>query len=151
MDAFDLDIVKGKSDNQLASEKPIVLVIEDNQDVLSYIASCLSDRYELLFAHDGQQGIEIAIQSVPDLIISDVMMPIKDGYEVCAYIKSQEVSNHIPIILLTAKATQEEKRIGLSIGADAYVTKPFDEQELLIRVGGLISQRRKLQEKCVSQ
>ncbi|NND06250.1 MAG: helix-turn-helix domain-containing protein [Saprospiraceae bacterium] len=140
------DIVRD-STITISSHKPIVLVIEDNQDVVSYIAMCLGDTYDLLFAYDGQQGIDIAIRSVPDLIITDVMMPQKDGYEVCAYVKAQEVSNHIPIIMLTAKVTQEEKKVGLSLGADAYMTKPFDEQELLIRVNGLISQRRTLQDK----
>jgi len=89
----------------------------------------------------------MAKEGVPDLIITDVMMPGKDGYEVCSILRAETSTSHIPIIMLTAKATAEEMKTGLSLGADAYLTKPFDQEELLIRVQGLLSQRRLLQEK----
>ncbi len=126
--------------------KGIILVVEDNDDLVNYLRLCLED-FSLIRAADGDEGVRLALEHIPDLIISDVMMPKKDGYEVCADLKSDLLTNHIPIILLTAKATQGEKKQGLQVGADAYLTKPFDEEELLIRVNGLLSQRKILQQK----
>ncbi|NND35360.1 MAG: response regulator, partial [Saprospiraceae bacterium] len=127
-------------------ECPTILLVEDHIDVVNYIRLCLTE-FSVVHAADGEEGINQAIEEVPDLVITDIMMPIKDGYEVCAILRSHKTTSHIPIIMLTAKATQEEKRQGLSLGADAYLTKPFDQKELIIRVKGLLSQRRLLQEK----
>jgi YesN/AraC family two-component response regulator len=135
-----------KSDENNAT----ILIIEDNPDVINYLIFCL-ENYGIIKATDGEQGIQNALESVPDLIITDIMMPGKDGYEVCSIIRSHEVTSHIPLIMLTARATQEEKKIGLSLGADAYLVKPFDREELIIRVEGLLSQRRLLQEKYTNQ
>ena len=88
---------------------PILLIIEDNKDVSRYLASCVKDQFQIAFAYDGEEGIEKAVEMVPDLIISDVMMPKKDGLEVCQYVKQHETTSHIPIVLLTAKATQSDK------------------------------------------
>ncbi len=124
---------------------PQLLIIEDNTDVARYIQICLEDQYQINFAKDGKEGIEKAIELIPDIIISDLMMPEKDGFEVCNTLKNDERTSHIPIILLTAKADVESKITGLERGADAYLTKPFDKKELLIRLKKLIELRRKLQ------
>lgn len=122
-----------------------LLIIEDNADVVTYLESILADTYHLLIARDGQEGINVAIAEVPDLIISDIMMPLKDGFEVCETLKEDERTSHIPIVLLTAKADEESKLGGLKRGADAYLTKPFNQQELFIRLEQLLKLRQKLQ------
>ncbi|MEN0003929.1 MAG: ATP-binding protein [Bacteroidota bacterium] len=132
------------------SDLPLLLIIEDNPDVVTYIITCLKDQYQIQTAYDGQEGIEKALNSIPDIIISDVMMPKKDGYEVTQLLKNDTRTSHIPIILLTAKADTDSKMIGLKRGADAYLTKPFHKQELLIRLEQLIALRRKMQERYAS-
>ncbi|MGA9119059.1 MAG: hybrid sensor histidine kinase/response regulator transcription factor, partial [Bacteroidota bacterium] len=132
---------------QTNGERPIVLVIEDNADVRSYIRDCLDLVYQVREARDGLDGVEKALEIIPDLVISDVMMPKKDGYEVCRTLKLDEKTSHIPIILLTAKAASENKIEGLEIGADDYLIKPFEPKELLARVKNLIELRRKLRER----
>lgn len=124
-----------------------LLLIEDSSDVVAYIESLLKKEYQLTVAQDGQAGINLAVEMVPDIIISDVMMPKKSGYEVCRELKTDERTSHIPIILLTAKATHDDKVEGLKEGADAYLTKPFDPEELMLRIGNLVETRRKLQER----
>jgi signal transduction histidine kinase/DNA-binding response OmpR family regulator/ligand-binding sensor domain-containing protein len=127
------------------TESPSLLLIEDNPDVVEYLAACLGENYQLDFAYNGRAGIEKALEMVPDLIISDVMMPEKDGFEVVETLKNDERSSHIPIVLLTAKATVEDRIAGLRRGADAYLAKPFREEELLVWVEQLIARRRQLQ------
>ena len=124
-----------------------LLIIEDNPDVVEYLAACLGPHYRLDFAYNGRAGIEKAIETVPDLIISDVMMPEKDGFEVTETLKNDERTSHIPIVLLTAKATVTDRIAGLRRGADAYLAKPFVEEELLVVAANLLETRRKLQEK----
>ncbi len=125
--------------------RPILLLVEDNPDVVTYVESILSTDYEITVAKNGEIGIEYAIEKIPDIIISDVMMPIKNGYEVCETLKTDERTSHIPIILLTAKATVDDRIHGLKYGADAYLTKPFNKDELLIRLGQLVALRKQLQ------
>jgi signal transduction histidine kinase/ligand-binding sensor domain-containing protein/DNA-binding response OmpR family regulator len=129
------------------ADQPIVLVIEDNVDVRSYIKDYLVPHYQIVEARDGAEGIEKAQEIIPDLIVSDVMMPKKDGYEVCRILKKDQKTSHIPIILLTAKAASENKIEGLEIGADDYIIKPFEPKEFLARVNNLIELRRKLRER----
>jgi len=119
-----------------------ILLVDDNPDMLSYIASQLKDDYQLLFAKNGREGVDRAKSNVPDLIISDVMMPYKDGYQLCREIKEEPRTCHIPIILLTAKTDLSTKIEGLEHGADDYLTKPFHSQELRARVRSLLNLRK---------
>ncbi|MEO9894268.1 ATP-binding protein [Aurantibacter sp.] len=142
-------IIKTKSkkvsvNTETTNELPLVLIIEDNMDVAHYLKTCLGKTYNTIHAANGIDGITMAFESVPDIIISDVMMPGKDGFEVCKTLKNDERSDHIPIIILTAKATFEDKLKGLSIGADAYLAKPFNKEELFTRLDQLILVRKKL-------
>ncbi|MCW5515426.1 ATP-binding protein [Muriicola sp. Z0-33] len=129
------------------STLPLALIIEDNEDVAHYLKTCLKGKYQTLHAINGDKGIEMAYEKIPDIIISDVMMPGKDGFEVCATLKGDERTDHIPIILLTAKVTAEDRLTGLSQGADAYLAKPFNEKELFIRLDQLLLLRKKLVDK----
>jgi signal transduction histidine kinase len=119
-----------------------ILLIEDNADMRSFIAFQLQEEFELIQARDGIEGVELAVQHHPSLIISDVMMPGKDGYQVCREIKSDPHTRHIPVVLLTAKADLSEKISGLEFGADDYLTKPFNGQELKAKIWSLIRLRR---------
>ena len=137
-----------KSSKLVAAERsPQILLIEDNPDVVEYLSTCLQNYYTLDFAFNGKAGIEKALETVPDLIISDVMMPEKDGFEVVEALKNDERSSHIPIVLLTAKADQTSRIAGLKKGADAYLAKPFHHEELLVTLSNLLEIRRKLQAK----
>ncbi len=136
--------------NKSLSNQPTVLIIEDNLDVQYYLTACLQGKYQLIYAQNGAIGIEKAIAEIPDLIISDVMMPEKDGFEVCNTLKNKLETSHIPIILLTAKATIADKIAGLEFGADAYLSKPFHPEELLVRLQKLIELRQVLQTKYSS-
>ena len=128
-------------------ELPILLIVEDNADVAQYIQSCLENEYQIIHAADGQIGIDRAIETIPDIIISDVMMPNKDGFELVQALKNDERTSHIPIVLLTAKADVASKIEGLERGADAYLAKPFNQKELQVRLGKLIELRKNLQKR----
>lgn len=130
---------------RLTDDAPTVLIIEDNPDVLKYLELTLKDNYKLITATDGKEGMDKAYEIIPDLIVSDIMMPEIDGLELCSILKNDERTSHIPIILLTAKVTKANQLEGLSEGADAYLTKPFEAQELLIRIEKLLENRHKLQ------
>ena len=137
----------GTKADSLKEEKTIVLVFEDNYDMREYIKESLGDDYYVEEAVNGEQGIRKAENIIPDLIISDTMMPKMDGNEMTGILKNNEKTSHIPIIILTAKSGQESKLEGLQSGADDYLTKPFDIKELQVRIKNLINIRRKLQEK----
>ncbi len=135
-------IITEESDEK--SELPLALIIEDNADVAQYLKICLEEKYHALYAKDGIEGIEMAYERIPDVIISDVMMPGKDGFEVCSILKNDERTDHIPIILLTAKSSLQDRISGLSHGADAYLTKPFSKVELFTRLDQLMLLRQKM-------
>lgn len=129
-----------------AAKNNTVLVIEDHAEVRAYLHNLLEAHYRVLVATDGDEGIRIAEEHNPDLIISDIMMPQKDGLELTQHLKQQLPTSHIPIVLLTAKASINHKMEGLETGADAYLTKPFHTGELLQTCRNLITQRAKLRE-----
>jgi YesN/AraC family two-component response regulator len=113
--------------------------------VVLYMQSILQNTYAIRVAKNGQEGLDMAFAEIPDIIISDVMMPERNGYEVCDLLKNDERTSHIPIILLTAKSAVEDKITGLKVGADAYLMKPFHKEELLVRLEKLLELRRVLQ------
>lgn len=123
---------------------PLALIVEDNRDMSRYIQQQLEGRYQLIAAHDGKQGLKMAQEHIPDIIICDLMMPEMNGYELCKKLKADQFSSHIPIILLTAKASGGSRIEGLQAGADDYMVKPFDAKELLARADNLIAQRKHL-------
>ena len=150
---FDSDfIIPKKIENielqskKLSKDSSTILIVEDNQEIASYIASCLDVEYNLIFANNGEVGFKSAEKNIPDIIITDVMMPIMDGYELTKQLQTTKTTNHIPIIMLTAKAMQEDKLTGIKSGVDAYLTKPFQKDELLLRIEMLIAKRKQLQE-----
>ena len=125
-------------ENNKKERLPLLLIIEDNRDINFYLKKLLSRSYQLEIARDGHEGVEKASQIHPNIILCDVLMPIKNGFEVCELLKKDEQTKHIPIILLTAKATDKDKILGLRYGADAWLTKPFDEMELKVRLKQLV-------------
>jgi len=139
---------EGKFEDNVASSTsglPLLLLIEDNADVVVYIRTCLQEHYKIEVAYDGVAGIQKALELIPDIIISDVMMPKKDGFEVTQTLKQTIQTSHIPIILLTAKTTFADKIAGLERGADAYLEKPFQQKELEVRLAQLLTLRKQLQ------
>ena len=133
-----------------SDEKNIVLIVEDNIELRKFIVSSLEEQFQVIEASNGQEGIEKAQSLIPDVIVSDVMMPEKDGIELLDHLKNQELTSHVPVILLTAKSRIEHKLEGLSHGADDYLTKPFHTEELLIRMRNLIDLRMSLIQKYSS-
>lgn len=124
-----------------------VLVVEDDRDIREYIATVLGSDYRILLAEDGRKGLEITIQELPDCIVTDVMMPVMDGMEMCDKIKKNEKTSHIPVVMLTAKATIEQRIEGLQMGADSYIPKPFNVDHLKTRINKLIELRRVIKDK----
>lgn len=129
-----------------AANAPILLIVEDNADLRQFIAAHLSG-FKIIEADNGLGGFKKALRFIPNLIVSDIMMPEMDGVELCRKLKADERTSHIPVILLTAKADAESKLEGLGTGADDYITKPFNAQEIQIRIMNLITQREKLKER----
>ena len=118
-----------------------VLIVDDNADIRAYLRTILQDKYQVNEAADGQQGLALANEIVPDLIVSDVMMPVMNGLEFCQRVKSGTATSHIPVILLTARALSQHQVEGYESGADAYITKPFSADVLLARIGNLLKSR----------
>ncbi|MBV1924053.1 MAG: response regulator [Flavobacteriaceae bacterium] len=131
----------------LENDLPILLLVEDNTEVRNYIYSIFKDNYSIIQATNGEEGILIAIEEIPDLIISDIMMPVKNGIELCNTLKTDERTSHIPIILLTAKVGEENELEGIKTGADDYITKPFNQELLALKVEKYIEVRKKMQDR----
>lgn len=127
-------------------DKETVLVIDDNQDIRDYVRSVLQDEYNIIEAANGQEGIRMAMKYVPDVIICDVMMPVMDGMECCRRLKSELQTSHIPVMMLTAYAVDEQKIKGYECGADSYISKPFSARLLTVRLRNLIDNRHRLQQ-----
>ncbi len=140
--------LNGKSPKTAA---PLVLVAEDNPDVRAYIVEYLQEKYQILEAKDGQEALELATENIPDLILTDLMMPILNGTELTKKLKNDVRTHHIPVVMLTAKSGRDDKISGIETGAEAYLTKPFDGDELRAVLQNLLAQRKILQEKYSRQ
>lgn len=139
-------------ESQIVSEagKLSILIVEDNADVARYTGSLLADKYELHYAADGEQGLTMARELLPDIIITDLMMPHTDGLSLCRAIRQDKNTDHIPIIVVTAKATEADRIKGLKAGADTYLFKPFNSEELMVCITNLQEQRRRLEQHYLS-
>lgn len=146
-----LPVASEANNDFVEPDKTLILIVEDNPDLREMIKENLAAEYSIIEAENGSEGLIIAEQHIPDLIISDIMMPEMDGYELSAKIKKSEKTNHIPVILLTAKADTKDKLEGLETGADDYLIKPFNSDELKIRVKNLIKIRKQMREKFQAQ
>ena len=121
-------------------------MVDDNADLRSFIGTLLEGEYRILTACNGEEGLEKASRELPDLVVSDVMMPVMSGLELCSALKGQLATSHIPVILLTAKSLEDQRAQGYDSGADAYISKPFSERVLLSRIGNLLKSRILLKE-----
>jgi signal transduction histidine kinase/DNA-binding response OmpR family regulator len=137
-------------DSDLSDSLPTLLIVEDNHDMRNYITSTLSNRYNILTAPNGKEGLALAREHIPDLVVSDVMMPQMDGFTLCHELKSGELTSHIPLILLTARSDRDSRLRGWKEQADEYLTKPFDAEELNLRVNNLLDIRELLKQRFYS-
>lgn len=135
---------KKTNDLPIDEDDNVVLIVDDNPDVVNYVSGILSKNYKIITADNGKTGVQKAMQYIPNLIVSDVMMPEKSGINLCIELKNYNQTSHIPIILLTAKLGEQDKLEGMKIGADDYITKPFDSEYLLTRIENLFKNRKKL-------
>ena len=125
---------------------PLILIVDDEEDILELLESILQQKYTVIKAHDGKEAIELLSKEAVHLIVSDVMMPEIDGFELCKTVKSNFEYSHIPVILLTAKNTIQAKVEGLELGADAYIEKPFSKEHLLAQIQSLLANRKMIRE-----
>lgn len=141
----DQDTIQVLNEPVIVTSKETLLVVDDNQEVRNYIKFILSDTYTIIEASNGKEGVDQAIKYVPDLVICDVMMPVMDGMECCKHLKTELQTSHIPVIMLTACALDEQKIQGYTCGADSYISKPFNAQMLKVRVRNLLDNRYRIQ------
>lgn len=130
--------------NDNTDELATVLIVDDNADMRAYLRTLLLDRYYVIEAADGQSGLKLAVESVPDIVVSDVMMPVMDGLTFCTRLKQHEATSHIPVLMLTARSSEQQHIEGLQTGADAYMTKPFSADLLLANISSLLNNRQAL-------
>lgn len=140
-----------ESNLPLDEDAPILLVVDDNKDIRNYVASIFESTYKILVAKNGLEGFEMALKYIPDVIICDIMMPKEDGFALTEKVRSEELTAHIPITLLTAKSEDADRLEGLHKGADAYITKPFNSQLLQATITGQIDNRRKTQQRFAQE
>lgn len=126
--------------------KPTILLVDDNEDILEFLRVDLGETYQILQAHNGQEALDLLATESVQLVVSDVMMPVMDGFELCKQIKSNFESSHIAVILLTAKNTLQSKIEGLELGADAYIDKPFSPKHLQVQIANLLVNKNKIKE-----
>ena len=126
--------------------KPQILLVDDNEDILDFLVTDLGEKYAVVTAHNGKEALEVLARESIQLVVSDIMMPVMDGFELCKAIKSDIDNSHIPVILLTAKNTLQSKIEGLETGADAYIDKPFSPEHLQVQVANLLMNRHKIKE-----
>jgi two-component system cell cycle response regulator len=125
---------------------PLILLVDDNDEILDFLAVDLGSKYAIAKATNGEQALQLLAQEAVQLVVSDVMMPVMDGFELCRLIKSNFDYSHIPVILLTAKNTLQSKIEGLEMGADAYIEKPFSPEHLQVQIANLLANRNKIRE-----
>jgi YesN/AraC family two-component response regulator len=136
-----------EKENKDGSNRPVVLLVEDDADMRTYIRQELAGQYQVEEAPDGKKGLEKARKIMPDLIITDVMMPELNGFELCRILKEEPATSHIPVIILTAQGSMERRMEGLETGADSYIAKPFYTRHLKIRIEKLVELRNKMKER----
>ncbi|HKZ66422.1 MAG TPA: response regulator [Chitinophagaceae bacterium] len=125
---------------------PLLLLVDDNEEILEFLEHELNEKYTIVKAFNGQEALEILKENAVQLVISDIMMPVMDGFELCRIIKTNFEHSHIPVILLTAKNTLQSKIEGLELGADAYIEKPFSPEYLQVQIANLLTNRNKIKE-----
>lgn len=143
----EVSVEKQEPESDDNSLKPLILIVEDNTDVAFFIGNVLQDTYRIQFARDGKKGLDMALELMPDLILTDLMMPEMDGYELCGAIQKSPILNHIPVVILTALSDHKDKLKGLELGADAFLSKPFHADELTLRIEKLLEKRMLLRKK----
>lgn len=126
------------------SKRSLVLLVDDNEEILEFVSDDLSEHYEVITAMNGAEALQIILEKSVHIIVSDIMMPVMDGLELCQNIKSNFEFSHVPVILLTAKNTLQSKIEGLELGADAYIEKPFSPEHLQVQIANLLSNRDKI-------
>jgi len=133
-----------KIDSQGETGMHDLLIIEDNPDICDFLRECLEEEYAVSVTHNGETGVQLALEQIPDIVLSDVMMPVMDGFEVCNLLKNNPLTDHIPIVFLSAKSEVEDRIEGIQKGADAYLAKPFNVRELKAVLSNLLLQRQKM-------
>lgn len=144
------EINSNQENDKTENNLPLVLIAEDNEDMLSFISSYLQINYRTLECRNGKEALELSLEQIPDIIISDIMMPEIDGYELCTLLKNDEKTSHIPVILLTAKASNESIEQGFELGANYYVTKPFNPKLLELRIKNILKSRKMFKEQVLN-
>ena len=149
-DSYTIDLndeIVDKDFSRSRSKLPLLLVVDDNADIRAFIKQSLGDYYTICEAEDGKQGLEMAYKLMPNIILSDILMPVMDGIEFCENVKTRKETSHIPLVMLTAKSSQESEIIGIKTGADDYIRKPFDLELLRLKLANIIKHREELRKR----
>ncbi|WP_341220743.1 hybrid sensor histidine kinase/response regulator transcription factor [Polaribacter atrinae] len=149
-ESFAIDIDDEITDRKISKERsksPVLLIVDDNEDIRTFIKQILAEEYTIFEAENGQQGMEIAMKVIPNIVVTDLMMPIMDGLQLCEKLKTNKTTSHIPVLMLTAKLSQESELEGLKHGADDYIRKPFDIELLQLKLKNILQQRELLRKR----